>query len=85
VLPLFRGGGVIRFDGAPHSLHSPSTGDVEDSVGVGSYHKPQRSRVARSDGQHSHPSRDRAAVRRADVGQMLGGVVLPLGYSLSSF
>jgi hypothetical protein len=84
VLPLFRGSGVGRFDGAPHSLRSPSAGDALDTVGVGSSFGPQRSFVARPDGQYSHTSRDYATLRHsADFGHVLEGLVRSTGPSLS--
>jgi hypothetical protein len=76
VLPLFRGGGVGRVDGAPRSLHSPSAGDASDTVGVASSFGSQQSIVARPDGQYSHTSRDCATLRHsADFGHMLEGLV----------
>jgi hypothetical protein len=40
VLPLFRGGGVGRVDGAPRSLHSSSAGNDSNTVGVASSFRP---------------------------------------------
>jgi hypothetical protein len=85
LFPRCRGSGVGSLDGAPHSLHPQTAGDASNTVGVGSSFGPQRSFVARPDGQYSHTSRDCATLRHStDFGHVLKGLVRSTG-PLSSY